>query len=143
MQTYELLAGAALVDTGLIRGLRPWVDRVPDPGLGHLFQVLVDLWEHDGADITVSMVLAALGSHPARDRVAGLVENARTADDPARLFQDAVEFLQQREHKAEKARLQAHIKELEPRAADDPAAAEELDRLFMRLMELQKRLSPA
>ncbi len=142
LRAYEELVGAALVDTGLIPRLRPWVARCPVPPLGHLFQTLLNLWEHEDAEITVSLVLGALGAHSVRDQVAAVVEHARIADDPTRLFQGAVEFLQQREQADEIQRLQAQINDLEPLAATDPGAATGLEHAFQRLLELQRPESP-
>lgn len=142
LRAYEELVGAALVDSGLIPRLRPWVTLCPVPPLGHLFQTLLDLWEHEDTEITVSLVLGALGAHSVRDQVAAVVEHARIADDPERLFQGAVEFLQQREQTDEIQRLQAQIQDLEPLAATDPGAATGLDHAFQRLLELQKPDSP-
>lgn len=137
---YGSLIGAALREPSLIPRLRPWIDRLPAPDLAHIFQTLVDLWEHEDADITTSLLMNALAGHPARDVVAGISEHAATADDPAHLFESAVRFLEQREHQGEVSRLQEEIQSLETRAAADPAASGALEAAFMRLLELQKRL---
>ena len=135
---YGSLVGAALVDNGLIPGLRPWIDRCPAPDLAHIFQALVDLWEHEDADITASSLMNALAGHPSRDVVAGISEFAGTADDPKRLFQEAVEFLEQREHRQEIERLKGQIQTLEARAPGDPDAQAALDQALMRLLDLQR-----
>ena len=115
------------------------MSRCPAPALGQLFQTLLDLWEHEDADIDVSLVLSALGQHSVRDRVKAMEEHARMADDPTRLFQGAVEFLEQHEQADEIRRLQAQIKELEAAGAHTtPRDAEALERALQRLIELQR-----
>ena len=108
--------------------LRPWIDRCPAPDLAHVFQAVVDLWEHEDAEITPSLVMTALGAHPTRNLVSGIVEFARKADQPAHLFESAVSFLERHEQQREIARLQAEIQTLDARAASDPAAANALGR---------------
>jgi len=137
---YGCLVGAALREPSLIPRLRPWIDRLPAPDLAHIFQTLVDLWEHEDADITTALLMNALAGHPARDVVAGISEYAATAEDPSHLFEGAVRFLEQREHQGEIHRLQEEIHTLETRAAADPAASEALEAALMRLLELQRRL---
>ncbi|MEM9799893.1 MAG: DNA primase [Planctomycetota bacterium] len=144
IRAYAELAGAAIVDGGLIPRLRPWVERCGDRDLGHLFQTLVDLWENVTTEITVPLVLGTLGNHPVRNRVAGMIEHARRAEHPARLFEGAVQFLEQHEQQAEIQRLQAEIEALERRAEDDPSVADDLGRALGRLLELRRRCtSPA
>lgn len=137
---YGSLIGAALREPSLIPRLRPWIDRLPAPDLAHISQTLVDLWEHEDADITTSFLMNALSGHPARDLVAGISEHAATADDPSHLFESAVRFLEQREHQGEVHRLQEEIQSLETRATADPVASGALEAALMRLLELQRRL---
>ena len=98
----------------------------------------MDLWEHEDADITPSLVMTALGAHPTRNLVPGIVEFARRADQPVHLFESAVSFLERHEQQREIARLQAEIQTLDARAASDPAAASALDDALLRLLDLQK-----
>ena len=135
---YGSLLGAAFEDATLIPRLRPWIDRCPAPDLAHVFQAVVDLWEHEDADITPSLVMTALGAHPTRNLVPGIVEFARRADQPVHLFESAVSFLERHEQQREIARLQAEIQTLDARAASDPAAASALDDALLRLLDLQK-----
>ena len=135
---YGSLLGAALVDPGLVPGLRPWIARCPSPELAHVFQVLVDLWDNETSDITPGLLINALGDHPMRNAVAGISEHARTADDPKHLFEGAVDFLQQQTHQEEIQRLTQEIKALEGAAADDGEAAAALDRALERLVELRR-----
>lgn len=135
---YGSLLGAAFEDATLIPRLRPWVDRCPAPDLAHVFQAVVDLWEHEDAEITPSLVMTALGAHPTRNLVSGIVEFARRADQPVHLFESAVSFLERHEQQREITRLQAEIQTLDARAASDPAAASALDHALLRLLDLQK-----
>lgn len=138
---YGSLLGAALEDASLIPRLRPWIERCPAPDLAHVFQVVVDLWEHEDAEITASLVMTALEDHPARNIVPGIVEYARRADQATHLFESAVRFLERHEQEREINRLQAEIQSLDARAAADPSAARLLDDALRRLLDLQRSLS--
>ncbi len=110
--------------------------------LAHIFQTLIDLYDHEDADITAALLMTHLSGHPASDHVARIVDLGWTADNPQHLFQGAVEFLKQREHQAEIRRLQIDIQRLEALSASDPSAALDLENALMRLIEL-RRDSPA
>lgn len=138
---YGSLVGAALLDSGLIPRLRPWIEPCPAPDLARIFQALVDLWENEGSDITPDLVMNALGDDPARNIVAGISEHARTADDPVRLFEGAVEFLESHEHRTEIARLTALIHDLDSQLEADPAVGPALDEAMARLVELQRKVA--
>ncbi|QDV06841.1 DNA primase [Planctomycetes bacterium Poly30] len=119
-----------------------------DPGtsvravLGHIFQTLIDLYDHEDADITPALLMTHLAGHPASDHVARIADLGWTADNPQHLFQGAVEFLKQREQQAEIRRLQSDIQKLEALSASDSSAAAALENALMRLIEL-RRDSPA
>jgi DNA primase len=110
--------------------------------LAHIFQTLIDLYDHEDADITPALLMNQLAGHPASDHLAGIADLGWTADNPQLLFQGAVEFLKQREQQAEIRRLQNDIRRLEALSASDPQAASALENALMRLIEL-RRDSPA
>ncbi|MEL6907874.1 MAG: hypothetical protein AAFP22_20875 [Planctomycetota bacterium] len=130
--------GAALVDAGLIPRLRPWIVRCPMPDLAHVFQVLVDLWDNEDSEITANLLMSALGEHPVRNVVAGISEHARTAEDPTRLFEGAVWFLEQQRTQDEIQRLTLEIQRLESAAEGDPSSAAALETALSRLIELRR-----
>ena len=134
----EALLGAALADVGLVPRLRPHIQGCPDPVLASLFQALVDLWDNEDADITVTLFLNSVQDPAARDRVLPIREEARKADSPQNLFERAVAFLDQHQRKVEDARLNALLQALEPLAEQDEIAKAYLDTLFARLLELRK-----
>ena len=138
VRAYEALLGAALADTGLVSRLRPHIPACPDPVLATLFQVLVDLWDNEDADITVSLFLNSVSDPSARDRVLPIREEARKADSAQNLFERAVAFLDQHQRKVEDTRLNSLIQALEPLAESDEVANGQLDTLFARLLELRK-----
>lgn len=138
VRAYEALLGAALADAGLVPRLRPHIQGCPDPDLASLFQVLVDLWDNEDADITVTLFLNSVQDPAARDRVLPIREEARKADSAQNLFERAVAFLDQHQRKVEDARLNALLQALEPLAEQDEIAKAYLDTLFARLLELRK-----
>ncbi|MEL6430197.1 MAG: DNA primase [Planctomycetota bacterium] len=137
-RAYGSLLGAALVDAGLIPRLRPWIVRCPMPDLAHVFQVLVDLWDNEDSEITANLLMSALGEHPVRNVVAGISEHARTAEDPTRLFEGAVWFLEQQRTQDEIQRLTLEIQRLESAAEGDPSSAAALETALSRLIELRR-----
>lgn len=138
VRAYEALLGAALADASLVPRLRPHIQGCPDPVLASLFQVLVDLWDNEDADITVTLFLNSVQDPAARDRVLPIREEARKADSAQNLFERAVAFLDQHQRKVEDARLNALLQALEPLAEHDEIAKAYLDTLFARLLELRK-----
>ena len=116
MRAYEALLGAALADTGLVSRLRSHIQGCPDPTLATLFQVLVDLWDNEDSEITVSLFLNSVSDPSARDRVLPIREDARKADSAQNLFERAVAFLDQHHRKVEDTRLNSLIQALEPLA---------------------------
>ncbi|MGD2017645.1 MAG: DNA primase [Planctomycetota bacterium] len=141
VRAYEALLGAALADTGLVSRLRPHIQSCPDPTLATLFQVLVDLWDNEDSEITVSLFLNSVSDPSARDRVLPIREDARKADSAQNLFERAVAFLDQHHRKVEDTRLNSLIQALEPLAESDEVANGQLDTLFARLLELRKGAS--
>lgn len=141
VRAYEALLGAALADASLVPRLRPHIQGCPDPVLASLFQVLVDLWDNEDADITVTLFLNSVQDPAARDRVLPIREEARKADSAQNLFERAVAFLDQHQRKVEDARLNALLQALEPLAESDEIAKAYLDTLFARLLELRKGAS--
>jgi DNA primase len=138
VRAYEALLGAALADASLVPRLRTHIQGCPDPVLASLFQVLVDLWDNEDADITVTLFLNSVQDPAARDRVLPIREEARKADSAQNLFERAVAFLDQHQRKVEDARLNALLQALEPLAEHDEIAKAYLDTLFARLLELRK-----
>ncbi len=138
VRAYEALLGAALADAGLVPRLRPHIQGCLDPVLASLFQVLVDLWDNEDADITVSLFLNSVQDPAGRDRVLPIREEARKADSAQNLFDRAVAFLEQHQRKVEDTRLNALLQALEPLAEHDEIAKAYLDTLFGRLLELRK-----
>lgn len=138
VRAYEALMGAALADAGLVPRLRPHIQACPDATLATLFQVLVDLWDNEDADITVTLFLNSVSDPAARDRVLPIREEARKADSPQNLFDRAVAFLVQHRQKVEDTRLNALLQALEPLAEVDDIAKAYLDTLFARLLEIRK-----
>ena len=138
VRAYEALLGAALADAGLVPRLRPHIQGCLDPVLASLFQVLVDLWDNEDADITVSLFLNSVQDPAGRDRVLPIREEARKADSAQNLFDRAVAFLEQHQRKVEDTRLNALLQTLEPLAEHDEIAKAYLDTLFGRLLELRK-----
>jgi len=118
--------------------LRPHIQACPDATLATLFQVLVDLWDNEDADITVTLFLNSVSDPAARDRVLPIREEARKADSPQNLFDRAVAFLVQHRQKVEDTRLNALLQALEPLAEVDDIAKAYLDTLFARLLEIRK-----
>lgn len=110
----------------------------PQLRLGHIFQTLIDLFDHESADITPTLLINHLAGHPASDDVARIIDLGWTADNPQHLFEGAVDFLKQREHQVEIRRLQADIQQLEALSASDPEAAMALENALMRLIELRR-----
>jgi DNA primase len=110
----------------------------PAPLLGHIFQTLIDLYDHESADITPTLLINHLAGHPASDDVARIIDLGWTADNPQHLFEGAVDFLKQREHQVEIHRLQSDIQHLEALSASDPQAAMALENALMRLIELRR-----
>ncbi|MDG1050791.1 MAG: hypothetical protein P8R46_11355, partial [Planctomycetota bacterium] len=138
VRAYEALLGAAIADAGLVPRLRPHIQACPDATLAILFQVLVDLWDNEDADITVTLFLNSVSDPAARDRVLPIREEARKADSPQNLFDRAVAFLVQHRQKVEDTRLNALLQALEPLAEVDDIAKAYLDTLFARLLEIRK-----
>ena len=138
VRAYEALLGAALADASHVPRLRPHIQGCPDPVLASLFQSLVDLWDNEDADITVTLFLNSVQDPAARDRVLPIREEARKADSAQNLFERAVAFLDQHQRKVEDTRLNALLKALEPLAEHDEIAKAYLDTLFARLLELRK-----
>ena len=112
--------------------------RVPERALSHIFQTLIDLYDHESADITPALLINHLAGHPAGDDVARIIDLGWTADNPQQLFEGAVDFLKQREHQVEIRRLQVDIQQLEALSASDPQAAMALENALMRLIELRR-----
>ena len=138
VQAYEALMGAALADAGLVPRLRAHIQGCPDPVLASLFQILVDLWDNEDADITVSLFLNSVQDPVGRDRVLPIREEALKADSAQNLFDRAVAFLDQHQRKVEDTRLNALLQALEPLAEHDEIAKAYLDTLFARLLEIRK-----
>lgn len=130
--------GAALADAGLVPRLRAHIQGCPDPVLASLFQILVDLWDNEDADITVSLFLNSVQDPVGRDRVLPIREEALKADSAQNLFDRAVAFLDQHQRKVEDTRLNALLQALEPLAEHDEIAKAYLDTLFARLLEIRK-----
>ncbi|MGB0330442.1 MAG: DNA primase [Planctomycetota bacterium] len=138
VRAYEALLGAALADASLVPRLRPHIQGCPDSVLASLFQVLVDLWDNEDAEITVTLFLNSVQDPAARDRVLPMREEARKADSARSLFERAVAFLDQHQRQVEDARLNGLLQALEPLAEHDEIAKVYLDTLFARLLELRK-----
>ena len=138
LASYRAAAGAALLDPGLVPRIRPWVDRCPSEGLRAVLRTLLELFEDEDAELHPGVVMTALGSHPVRDHVLGLVEFARASDfPPHRLLDESLAFLVVRDRQDEQRRLQARIAELGSAAdGDDPAARDELEDCMRRLNAL-------
>ena len=110
----------------------------PERALNHIFQTLIDLYDHESADITPALLINHLAGHPAGNDVARIMDLGWTADNPQHLFEGAVDFLRQREHQVEIHRLQVDIQQLEALSASDPQAAMALENALMRLIELRR-----
>ena len=147
IRAYEGLVGAALVDPSLCPRVRDWAARCPVPELARILAGLLALWDdetlEDVETIDVNAVLNALGPDPARRFVVGLAEHARTADDPSRLLEGEIRFLEGWERASEQRRVQERARALGLRAAQGDAAAQrELDHALARLTELTRAGAP-
>lgn len=141
---YKAATGAVLADPLLIPRVRPWVASCPSDGLRVILQAVLELFEDEDADLTVSAIMTALGDHPVRAHVPGLEDFARAADyPPLQLLERSLTFLASHAHEAEKRRLSERIGELQ-RAVEtgESGATEELDATLERLVELNRDGAP-
>ncbi len=143
VRAYEGVVGAALVDPSLCPRIREWAARCPVPELARILAGLLALWDDDTLEdvetIDVNAVMNALGPDPARRFVVGLAEHARTADDPSRLLEGEIRFLEGWERASERRLVQERARALGLRAAQGDAAAQrELDQALARLTELTR-----
>ncbi len=152
LAAYETIAGALLVDPGLVPRARPWVARCPSPGLRHVLETVVALFGDDEAELDVGSVMTALGDHPARAHVLTLEDHARRADyPPHQLLDQNIELLGTLDAEEQKRSLRERVAELSARVdgggdtgqagdtGDDAAAREELERTLARLGELHRK----
>ena len=160
-RAYECLIAAALREVSLIPRLRPWIapatsaslpgandapeTRISDPALAHIFQQLIDLYDHEEAEITPALLVNSLAGKPGSSEssvaseIARICDLGQTAEDPSQLFDGATDFLKTREHERELRRLEQQIQDLEGLAATDAAAAAALDRAFARMIDLRRK----
>ena len=102
------------------------------------------MYEDLDAEIDASSVLTALGDHPARRRVASLVEHADRANSPQELLEGSLASLRRRTDGRREAELRNRFNELEQfiqSAADEAAneARQEQKRILDELTELLRR----
>ncbi|MEZ6013675.1 MAG: DNA primase [Planctomycetota bacterium] len=142
IRAYEGLVGAVLIDPSLCPRVREWAQRCPVPELARILDAVLFLWDDEDLDdveaIDVHAVMNVLAADPARAFVVLLAEHARNAENPLRLFEGELAFLNSHERAGERRRLQARVRELEQTPGDDSAARVELDGLIARLVELSR-----
>lgn len=138
-RAFEGLAGAVILDSSLLPLVRPFVAPCPDAELKFVLECILELYEDEDASIDANAVLAQLGDHPARARVALLIEYASAADSPKVLLDGELSYLRRRQLEFEKRRIQRQISELElavSEGRDD--ARESLSELLERLSEIHR-----
>ena len=123
------VVGAVLLDPSLAALVRTLA--CPEPRLAAVLGAVFDLLDRDEERIDPASVMDALGEHPARAEVAGLIAYAGAAEDPKELLEGEIAFLRRHRLEREKRGLLMQIGAIERSSAgeDDPAVSELLDRL--------------
>jgi len=138
------LVGALLLDASLVPLVRPHVELCQDQDLARLLEVVLEMYEDLDAVIDASSVLTALGDHPARRRVATLVEHASLATSPQVLLEGSLASLRRRTDGRREAQLRIRFNELEQfiqNAAGEAAqtARQEQECVLEELTELLRK----
>jgi len=134
------IVAAVLADASLVPLVRPLAADCPEQDLHAILQAVLELYEDEEALIDASSVIVQLGEHPARNRVASLVEHARGAEDIKSLFDGSLHFLRERALATEKQELLRRIEDSESASREgDEAATKELEGLLSRLKEIHQR----
>ncbi|HJP00452.1 MAG TPA: DNA primase [Planctomycetota bacterium] len=138
IEAWRGVVGAILIDESLIPAVRLHVKACPDPDLIQVLETVLEMVEDEEVLIDTSTVISALGDHPARALVVGLVESARQKEGASALLEGELAFLRKLECSKREGALRTQIAELEQseREADGTA----LQALHSRIAELQKEL---
>ena len=126
---FNELIGAVLLDASLVPLVRQHADLCADEDLVRILEIIFDMYEDLDAVIDASSVLTALGDHPARKKVTGLVEHASRAVSPKDLLEGSLENLRRRLEGRREEELKKRFLELEQSIANAaPGAAEAAQR---------------
>lgn len=138
IEAWRGVVGAVLLDESLIPAVRLHVKACPDPDLIQILETVLEMVEDEEVLIDTSTVISALGDHPARALVVGLVESARQKEGARALLEGELAFLRKLECSKREEDLRTRIAELEQieREADETA----LQGCHSRIADLQKEL---
>ena len=137
-EAWRGVVGAVLLDESLIPAVRPRVAACPDTDLKEVLETVLDMVEDEESEIDAPTVISALGEHPARALVVGLVESARQKEGARALLEGEFAFLDKLERSERENDLRHRIAELEQseRAPDGTA----LEEVGSRIAALQEEL---
>lgn len=140
---YAGLVTAVLADESLVPAVRPHVARCPDDDLKRILEVVLALYEDEGAVVDPPGVMTALEGHPARRLVVGLAQAAHDDESPKSLLDAELRFLREHELRLREGGLRSRIEALEatgcaPDGAALPETRDELDELQRELFELMR-----
>ncbi len=110
---FEGLVGAVLLDASLVPLVRPHAISCEDEDLSRILEVVLEMYEDLDAVIDASSVLTALGDHPARNKVASLVDHASCATSPKVLLEGSLNGLHRRHEGQREEQLKSRFLELE------------------------------
>jgi DNA primase len=145
VRAFETMLGAALLDPSLLPQIRGRREACPAGALRLIFDALLALWDEDDDDSPIddAAVINALGADPARDRVVGLADAARSAESPQVLVRDQLAWLDRRMRERE---IQRSIGDIRADGGlEAPSTRAAAHRLYeeLRGMKVPKRPSKA
>jgi hypothetical protein len=136
LEAYKAIAGAAIVDPGLVPRIRAWVAPCPSGPLTAIMDATVRMFD-SGSEVTADIVQASMGGHTAADYVHELVAHAKGSDyPPHQLCEVSFEFLDAHARSVLKHQLQSRIAALVVTADE---TQEELERATKKLGALYEQ----